>query len=35
MKWYIIKEKVICQELNKLKDGGDKILSGLFWCPSK
>jgi hypothetical protein len=35
MKWFIIKERIICQELNKLQDGGEKILTGLFWCPTK
>jgi V-type H+-transporting ATPase subunit a len=35
MKWFIIKEKAICSELNKLQDDGEKFLSGLFWCPSK
>lgn len=30
-KWFILKEKSIYVELNKLKDG-DKILMGLFWC---
>jgi hypothetical protein len=35
MKWFIIKERLICSELNKLNDGGDKILAGLFWCPRK
>jgi TolA-binding protein len=33
-KWYILKEKAIYKELNKLKNG-DKILMGLFWCPKK
>ena len=31
-KWFILKERAIYTELNKLKDG-DKILMGLFWCP--
>lgn len=35
MKWFVIKEKMICAELNKLEDGGEKILTGLFWCPRK
>ena len=35
MKWFVIKEKAICQELNKLSDDGEKFLTGLFWCPSK
>ena len=35
MKWFIIKEKIICQELNKLEDSGEKFLNGLFWCPEK
>lgn len=35
MKWFIIKEKLVCRELNKLEDGGDKILRGLFWCPRR
>ncbi len=35
MKWFIIKEKAICSELNKLQDDGEKFLSGLFWCPNK
>ena len=33
-KWISIKEKAIYNELNKLKDG-DKILTGLFWCPAR
>lgn len=33
-KWFILKEKSIHIELNKLKDS-EKILMGLFWCPSK
>jgi len=35
MKWFIIKEKLVCRELNKLEDGGEKILRGLFWCPRR
>ena len=35
MKWFIIKEKLICQELNKLQDEGEIVLRGLFWCPKK
>ena len=35
MKWFIIKEKLVCQELNKLEDSSDKLLTGLFWCPRK
>lgn len=31
-KWFILKEKSIYIELNKLKDT-EKILMGLFWCP--
>lgn len=33
-KWFVIKEKSIYSELNKLKVS-DKILMGLFWCPTK
>jgi V-type H+-transporting ATPase subunit a len=33
-KWYILKERAIYRELNKLKNG-DKILMGLMWCPKK
>lgn len=33
-KWIVIKEKSIYVELNKLKDG-DKIITGLFWCPTR
>lgn len=33
-KWFILKEKSISIELNKLKNS-EKILMGLFWCPSK
>jgi hypothetical protein len=33
-KWFILKEKSIFIELNKLKIS-EKILMGLFWCPSK
>jgi hypothetical protein len=33
-KWFILKEKSIYIELNKLKDS-EKILMGLFWCPAK
>jgi hypothetical protein len=33
-KWFILKEKSIYIELNKLKDS-EKILMGLFWCPTK
>lgn len=33
-KWFILKEKSIYIELNKLKDS-EKILLGLFWCPTK
>lgn len=35
MKWFIIKELTICSELNKLEDGGESMLTGLFWCPTK
>jgi hypothetical protein len=34
VKWFILKEKSIYKELNKLKDG-DRMLFGLFWCPAK
>ncbi len=33
-KWFILKEKSIYLELNKLKDS-QNILMGLFWCPTK
>ena len=33
-KWFILKEKSIYAELNKLKDS-EKILIGLFWCPER
>lgn len=33
-KWFVLKERAIYNELNKLRDG-DKILMGLFWCPTK
>ena len=33
-KWFILKEKSIYVELNKLKDS-EKILIGLFWCPER
>jgi V-type H+-transporting ATPase subunit a len=33
-KWFIIKERSIYTELNKLRDG-EKLLMGLFWCPTK
>jgi hypothetical protein len=33
-KWFILKEKSIHIELNKLKDS-QNILLGLFWCPLK
>jgi vacuolar-type H+-ATPase subunit I/STV1 len=33
-KWFLIKERSIYNELNKLKNG-EKILMGLFWCPTK
>lgn len=33
-KWFVLKEKSIYIELNKLKFS-EKILVGLFWCPSK
>jgi V-type H+-transporting ATPase subunit a len=33
-KWFVLKERSIFVELNKLKDG-DKLLMGLFWCPTK
>jgi hypothetical protein len=33
-KWFILKEKSIHIELNKLKDS-QNILLGLFWCPRK
>jgi V-type H+-transporting ATPase subunit a len=37
MHWYIIKERLICTELNKLKDESSKqpVLHGMFWCPTK
>lgn len=35
MKWFIIKEKLVCRELNKLEDGGEHFLRGLFWCPRR
>ena len=31
-KWFVIKEKALYENLNKLKKG-DKLLVGLFWCP--
>jgi V-type H+-transporting ATPase subunit a len=31
-KWFVIKEKALYENLNKLKMG-DKLLFGLFWCP--
>lgn len=31
-KWFVIKEKALYENLNKLKMG-DKLLVGLFWCP--
>ena len=33
-KWFILKEKSIYQEMNKLKNE-EKILRGFFWCPAK
>lgn len=33
-KWFVLKEKSIYVELNKLQNS-DKILMGLFWCPLK
>jgi len=33
-KWFILKEKAIYTQLNKLKTG-DKLLMGLMWCPAK
>lgn len=33
-KWFILKEKSIYIELNKLKFS-EKILMGLLWCPTK
>lgn len=33
-KWFILKEKAIYMELNKLKSS-EKILMGLCWCPEK
>lgn len=33
-KWFVVKEKSIYVELNKLKYS-DKILMGLVWCPTK
>jgi hypothetical protein len=33
-KWFVLKEKSIYVELNKLQSS-DKILMGLFWCPLK
>ena len=33
-KWFILKEKSIFMELNKLRDANN-ILIGLFWCPAK
>lgn len=33
-KWFILKEKAIYIELNKLKYS-EKILMGLLWCPTK
>lgn len=32
LKWFIQKEKILYQTLNKLKYG-DKLLVGLFWTP--
>lgn len=31
-KWFVIKEKALYENLNKLKMG-DRLLIGLFWCP--
>lgn len=31
-KWFILKERSIYTELNKLRDNNN-ILLGLFWCP--
>jgi V-type H+-transporting ATPase subunit a len=31
-KWFVIKEKALYENLNKLKIG-DRLLVGLFWCP--
>ena len=33
-KWFILKEKLIYQEMNKLRNE-EKILRGYFWCPRK
>lgn len=33
-KWFILKEKAIYSTLNMLKNG-EKILIGMFWCPTK
>lgn len=33
-KWFILMEKSIHTELNKLKDN-QNLLMGLFWCPTK
>jgi hypothetical protein len=37
MHWYLIKERLISAELNKLKDASPQtpVLNGLFWCPAK
>lgn len=32
-KWFVIKEKALYENLNKLKMG-DRLLVGLFWCPT-
>lgn len=32
-KWFVIKEKALYENLNRLKMG-DKLLVGLFWCPT-
>lgn len=32
-KWFVIKEKALNENLNKLKMG-DRLLVGLFWCPA-
>ena len=31
-KWFVLKEKALYENLNKLKMG-DRLLVGLFWCP--
>ena len=34
-KWIVIREKTIYSELNKLRDGGNQIMTGLIWCPAR